>query len=364
MSGLRITQKWGTGTQLIQKFCNLPRQPSTAFASLVGTLPIASTHPRFGSRCLSSCSRVVTDDLRLKFTVARNACPIVGVSRFAPKRDTSAAQSLLLQSLVRPNRMPTLISKPLSLSGTRRLIFSGRRAPKSPTREALMALLQLIPPPLKVLFGMFLVATIVVFVSFPMLALYLPLGLFFYMMWKKRQLNIRGREFRRLFEEMVSQDAVDTSANKMRRLDVQELVAIVEDRVKQAIKEDGDFAYEQMNLNPITDRNKLVLGPCESIDREERINSGFSDIITILKFGMLKQHRNGLERVADVTALIKSTLAHTSTSGKDSEKTSMKITVYSEGKEWTIHGLSRQQSDFESGSGTVIDIKPRDTHTR
>ncbi|KAK9368767.1 hypothetical protein V1509DRAFT_652996 [Lipomyces kononenkoae] len=246
---------------------------------------------------------------------------------------------------------------PNPIRGTARHFLSGRDPRKITPFTPLWELLALIPTPIKVFVGLFFSAGIVVFIAFPTIVFYLPLAILVWLTFRRRQLVLRDKQFQKVWDEMTSASAVETTREQVRKFDVGQLVRMVENRVNMAIKEDGDLAYEQLGLDPARNRGKLFLGPCEESDREVRINDGYSEVTTILRFSLIRRGTSGRdERVANVTAAITSYLQYQVSKRTDLEKTAMKITIDSLGKEWTIHGVT---NDSEFSSDTVIDIKPR-----
>ncbi|KAJ8100468.1 hypothetical protein POJ06DRAFT_196306 [Lipomyces tetrasporus] len=246
---------------------------------------------------------------------------------------------------------------PIPVQGTARYILTGRDPRKITPFTPLWELLELVPTPIKVFVGLFFSAGIVVFIAFPTIIFYLPVAILFWITYRRRQLVLREKQFQKLWHEMTSASAVETTTAQVRKFDVAQLVHLVENRVKMAIKEDGDFAYEQLGLDPARSRDKLFLSTCEEADREVRINAGYSEVTTILKFGLMRDGgHNHPERVADVTAAVTSYLQYQASKRADLEKTAMKITINSPGNEWTIHGVT---IDSELSSDNVIDVKPR-----
>ncbi|KAK9241244.1 hypothetical protein V1525DRAFT_392545 [Lipomyces kononenkoae] len=246
---------------------------------------------------------------------------------------------------------------PNTVQGTARHFLSGREPRKITPFTPLWELLELIPTPIKVFVGLFFSAGIIVFIAFPTIIFYLPIAILVWISFRRRQLVLREKQFQKIWDEMTSASAVETTREQVRKFDVGQLVRMVEKRVNMAIKEDGDLAYEQLGLDPARNRGKLFLGPCEESDREVRINNGYSEVTTILRFGLIRHGSKGTEeRVANVTAAITSYLQYQVSKRADLEKTAMKITIDSLGKEWTIHGVT---TDSEFSSDTVIDVKPR-----
>ncbi|KAK9316018.1 hypothetical protein V1524DRAFT_428050 [Lipomyces starkeyi] len=246
---------------------------------------------------------------------------------------------------------------PIPVQGTARYFLSGRDPRKITPFTPLWELLELIPTPIKVFVGLFFSAGIVVFIAFPTIIFYLPIAILVWITYRRRQLVLREKQFQKVWNEMTSASAVETTREQVRKFDVGQLVKMVENRVKMAIKEDGDLAYEQLGLDPARNRGKLFLNTCEEVDREVRINAGYSEVTTILKFGLMRDGGNDQpERVANVTAAVTSYLQYQVSKRADLERTAMKITIDSLGKEWTIHGVT---TDSEFSSDTVIDVKPR-----
>ncbi|KAK9446935.1 uncharacterized protein V1518DRAFT_422508 [Limtongia smithiae] len=241
-------------------------------------------------------------------------------------------------------------------------------------------LFAVIPAPIKIFVGLFATSAILVFVAFPRLLLYLPLLFLGYVYFIRRRNLARAKEFQRAWDDIAEHAGAGASASsrKIRSLDVEQLVNLVNRRFDAALLEDGDAVYKQFNLQPPrSDSDRLFLGPCEAVDREVRMKQTYSDVATILKFGLLREGHNGNfgnERVASVTAVVNSSLSHDLTRNSDGEKSTMKISVQHNGVIWEIHGVPPEEGTTEdddnntapsggrTGSNRVIDVKPRQTH--
>ncbi|KAK9479517.1 hypothetical protein V1514DRAFT_328138 [Lipomyces japonicus] len=233
--------------------------------------------------------------------------------------------------------------------------FSSRKP--FPDRTSIFAF---IPPQVKIFAGLFITAVIIVFIAFPMLLLYLPLAVLVWLWFKKRKVDRRADEFRKYWESMVSEATTDTSRAQLRRHDVSQLNELVQRRLSAAIAEDGDFAYLQVGLDPARDKGKLLLGPCLSIDRENRIQNNQTEIVTIMTYEMRKKSGADALKVADVTAIIKSSFSVGQE--EEDEESSLKIVIDSPEGEWTISGITHGDDYSRNASDTVIDVKPRNTH--
>ncbi|KAK7208310.1 hypothetical protein BZA70DRAFT_273415, partial [Myxozyma melibiosi] len=221
-----------------------------------------------------------------------------------------------------------------------------------PFKDLFKVLLSMIPLPIRVGLGIFSVAGFVLIAMYPTILLYLPLLLVPYLIYRRRQNILRDRAFRRAWDDLVGETAADTTASRVSAYTSEQLVAMVNDRLHVALRENAEYLRTELGLlNP----KQLELGACENIDREVEDVQGQVAITTVLDFGLVSQE--SMQRVADVQAVIKSAMYEKVWEERPSETTSMKVTVTSNsGKAWEIFGVTHEDDAQHS---KVIDIKPK-----
>ncbi|KAK9380181.1 uncharacterized protein V2V93DRAFT_371851 [Kockiozyma suomiensis] len=260
-----------------------------------------------------------------------------------PKKPSSSILNLI-------NSRPQKLSNNPTVLSTARYV-SNRGPPPPPQfrfKDLANTILSFIPLPIKVAIGIFSLAFFVILAVFPSVMLYLPLLLLPYLAYRRRQNVLRDRAFRRAWDDLAGETAADTTSSRVLTYTSEQLVDMVNDRVRVAIREDGDFIMNQLGLSH---PELLELGPCESIDREVQDMDAQVSVTSILRFGLLRR----TERVAEVEAAIKSSMFEKVWTEVPSETTTMKITITTEfGKAWELYGMTHEKQE----RSRIIDIKP------